>query len=48
MTFIKQHIRDKVLQWIVITIMMLFMCYKFSQMVNHTSFTALKKLLPIY
>jgi hypothetical protein len=47
MALIKQHIRDKVLQWIVITITMLFMCYKCLQMVNHTSLTGLKKLLPI-
>ena len=47
MAIIKQHIRDKVLQWIVITITMLFMCYKCLQMVNHTSFIALRNLLPI-
>jgi len=47
MAIIKQHIRDKMLQWIIITITMLFMCYKCLQMGNHTSFTALKKFLPI-
>ncbi len=47
MLSIKQHVRDKVLQWIVVTITMIFMCYKFFQMVNHTSITVLKKFLPV-